>query len=251
MALVQRRLAETSDHRRRRQAVLEAAAIQPGEKVLEIGCGGGALLPAFAAAAGRTGRVVGIDISPDQIAAAKAVCGGSEIATAEIQDVNQLPYENASFDVVVGVQVLEYLEQPAKALSELRRVCSDHGRLFVFATNWDTMFWNCGVPELTARVQAAWREHAPHPNLAAELRPLLNEAGFRMVHQSPVTLLNNTYHEDACAYWAAELILAFAKGRGLVSAADAERWRSALQEAQASGTFFFSTTPVLTMAIAA
>jgi arsenite methyltransferase len=250
IATIQRRLAETSDLYRRRLAVLDALAVQPGERVLEVGCGGGVLLPLFGAAVGETGRVVGIDISSDQIAAAKAVCRGSAIAKAEVQDVNQLPYEEASFDAIVAIQVIEYLEQPANALSELRRVCSPKGRLVVLATNWDTMFWNCGAPELTALVQAAWREHAPFPNLAAELRSLLDEAGFRMVRQAPVTIINNSYHEDAFAYWAARLILAFATARNLVLPADADNWMRALQEAQTAGRFFFSSTPVLTLAVA-
>lgn len=250
IATIQRRLAETSDLYRRRLAVLDAIAVQPGERVLEVGCGGGALLPLFAAAVGQTGRVVGIDISSDQIAVANTVCRDIDIAMAEVEDVNQLPYEEASFDAIIAIQVIEYLQQPAKALSELRRVCSPTGRLVVFATNWDTMFWNCGAPDLTARVQAAWREHAPFPNLAAELRPLLADAGFRMVRQAPVTIINNAYHEDAFAYWAARLILAFATARNLVLPADAEDWMRALQEAQTAGTFFFSSTPVLTMAVA-
>jgi arsenite methyltransferase len=251
IATIQRRLAETSDLYRRRLAVLDTIALQPGERILEVGCGGGALLPPFAAAVGQAGRVVGIDISSDQIRAANAACSGSGIATAEVQNVVQLPYEEASFDAIVAVQVIEYLEQPAKALSELRRVCSSKGRLVVLATNWDTMFWNCGAPELTARVEAAWREHAPFPNLAAELRPLTQEAGFRMVHQAPVTIINNAYHEDAFAYWAARLIVAFATARNLISPIDADDWMRALQEAQDSGRFFFSSTPVLTMAVAA
>jgi arsenite methyltransferase len=77
IATIQRRLAETSDLYRRRLAVLDAIAAQPGEKVLEVGCGGGALLPLFAAAVGQMGRVVGIDISSDQIAAANLACADS------------------------------------------------------------------------------------------------------------------------------------------------------------------------------
>lgn len=251
IAMIQRRLAETSDLYRRRLAVLDATAARSGERILEVGCGGGALLPLFAAAVGDTGRVVGIDISSDQIAAANANCADCGIATAEVQDVNALPYEDASFDAIIAIQVIEYLEQPSRALSELRRICSPTGRIIVLATNWDTMFWNCGEPELTARIEAAWREHAPFPNLPASLHGLLDETGFRMIQQTPVTIINNSYHEDAFAYWAARLMLAFAIARDLVTADDANRWSKALEDAQSSGSFFFSSTPVLTMAVAA
>lgn len=250
IATIQRRLAETSDLCRRRLAVLDAIAVRPGEGILEVGCGGGVLLPAFAAAVGHKGRIVGIDISADQITAANEVCAGINVANAAVQDVNQLQYEDASFDAIVAIQVIEYLDQPAKALQELRRVCRAKGRLAILATNWDTVFWNCGAPDLTARVQAAWREHAPYPNLPAELRPLLSNAGFQLAHQAPVTIINNAYHEDAVAYWIAQLIVAYTTGSNLISPRDGDQWIRELEEAQDAGSFFFSSTPVLTMAVA-
>lgn len=251
IATIQRRLSQTSDLHRRRLAVLDAISMQPGERVLEVGCGGGAMLPILAAAVGDTGRVAGIDISPDQVAAANALCADTDIVEAAVHDVCQLPYGDASFDAALAIQVIEYLDQPSKALSELRRVCTAGGRIVILATNWDTMFWNGGAPELTKRVQAAWRQHAPYPNLPAVLRPLLADAGFRMIRQSPVPIINNAYHEDAFAYWAARLILAFAGGRSLISPADADDWIRQLEQAQAAGTFFFSSTAVLTMAVVA
>jgi len=248
IAEIQRRLSQTSDLHRRRLAVLDAVSMQPGESVLEVGCGGGAMLPMLAAAAGETGRVVGIDISPDQIAAANKLCADTSVVEAAVEDVNQLSYGDARFDAVVAIQVVEYLDEPSKALSELRRVCGVAGRIVILATNWDTMFWNGAAPDLTARVQAAWRQHAPFPNLPAVLRPLLADAGFRMIRQSPVPIINNAYHEDTFAYWGARLILEFAKGRNLISQTEAGNWIRQLGDAQASGTFFFSSTAVLTMA---
>jgi hypothetical protein len=88
-------------------------------------------------------------------------------------------------------------------------------------------------------------------DLPAELRPLLEGAGWRIVRRSPVTILNAAYHEDSFAYWAARLMAAFAVGRGLVSAADGEAWLRALGDAEGAGRFFFSSTPVLTLAAAA
>lgn len=103
IANIQRRLAETADLRRRRLAVLDALAVRPGESVLEVGCGGGHLLPSLASSVGERGHVLGIDISPDQIAAAKQRCSGMRCVQAEVQDVNRLPYQDASFDAIVAI----------------------------------------------------------------------------------------------------------------------------------------------------
>lgn len=250
LAVIQRRLPGTSDLVRRRVFVLDALAARPGEAVLEVGCGGGSLLPGFAACVAPGGRVVGIDQSADQIAAAAMLCDGIGIIETAVQDLRRLPYDDATFDAVVAVQVIEYVDQAAEALAELRRVTKAHGRLLVLATNFDTAFWSCGAPELTHRVMQAWRTHAPHPNLPAELRPLLDCAGFRIIGQSAVTILNPSYHEDAFSYWASRLYVAYAVGRGLIAPADGEAWLKALEDAQRAGRFFFSLTPVLTLAVA-
>ncbi len=115
VATIQRRLAETSDIYRRRLAVLDAIAARPGQRVLEVGCGGGAMLPHFAAAVGQEGHVVGVDISADQVEAANERCRNIDWVSAEVQDVNQLPYDDASFDAIVAIQLIEYLDDPAKA----------------------------------------------------------------------------------------------------------------------------------------
>ena len=156
---------------------------------------------ALAASVGKTGRVVGVDISLDQIAAANEACAQFDVAQAEVQDVNELPYGDGSFDAIAAIQVIEYLDEPRTALSELRRVCSKKGRAAILATNWDTMFWNCDAPELAARIQSAWREHAPHPNLPSELRRFFADTGFRIVRQKPVTIINGRRTDDRLYGW--------------------------------------------------
>jgi precorrin-6B methylase 2 len=71
IATIQRRIAETSDLYRRRLAVLDMLDPRAGKRILEVGCGGGAVLPAIGAAVGPGGRVLGIDVSEDQIAATR------------------------------------------------------------------------------------------------------------------------------------------------------------------------------------
>ncbi len=249
-ATIQRRIADTIDLVRRRVDVLDALAAQPGEAILEVGCGGGALLPGLAACVSPGGHVVGIDRSADQIAAAAQLCRGIEVVETAVHDLHALPYGDAAFDAVIAIQVIEYVAQPAAALAELRRVTRATGRLLLLATNWDTAFWHSDAPDLTRRVADAWRGHAPHPNLPAELRPLLANAGFRVVRQTAMPILNAACHQGSFAYWAARLYAAYAIGQGSISQAEGEAWLAALQEAQDAGRFFFSSTPVLTVAFA-
>ena len=250
IATIQQRLAETSDLHRRRLAVLDSLGAKPGERILEIGCGAGALLPAVASAVGSSGRVVGIDISGEQIAAARRRCANQTNIETAVLDVRRLPYAADSFDAFVAIQVIEYLDEPLQALTALRRVVTTRARAVILATNWDAVFWNTMADDLTRKVQLAWRQHAPFPNLPANLRPVLRQAGFEVVQQVPVTIINQSYHEDSFAYWAARLMVAFCLTRNLISQDDADAWLKSLLEAQESDRFFFSSTPVLTVAVA-
>ena len=74
MARLQRAITESHDLVVRRGIVLETLNLRTGERVLELGCGGGYFAREAAQFVGATGRVCAIDISPGQIAAAQGRC---------------------------------------------------------------------------------------------------------------------------------------------------------------------------------
>jgi len=74
MARIQRALAQCHDMVLRRSRVLEALQLRTGERVLEVGCGGGFYAYEAAQCVGPTGRVCAIDLSADQITAAQSRC---------------------------------------------------------------------------------------------------------------------------------------------------------------------------------
>jgi ubiquinone/menaquinone biosynthesis C-methylase UbiE len=114
MGRIQRALAPCHDMVRRRSVVLEALNLRTGEHVLEIGCGGGFYAYEAAQCVGPTGRVCAIDISADQLAAAREHCAG--VAWVECQQANAtaLPYGEGEFDAVYAVQVLEVRGHPRR-----------------------------------------------------------------------------------------------------------------------------------------
>lgn len=112
-----------------RRRALELAAIQPGERVLLVGCGTGADLPLLPAGA----RVVGVDISPEMLARARrqlrlAKCEGLLIEG----DAQQLLVEAAAFDVVLFNLILSVAPDGAACLRENVRALKPGGRAVVF-----------------------------------------------------------------------------------------------------------------------
>lgn len=108
--------------------VLNAADVQPGDRVLDVACGTGILAREAALRVGESGTVAGVDPGRGMLAVAKELGPGIEWKedTAE-----SLPYPDASFDAVVSQFGLMFFSDRGQALSEMLRVLKPGGRLAV------------------------------------------------------------------------------------------------------------------------
>jgi len=92
---------------RRRRLVREAVAAQPGEHVLDVGCGPGFYVKELLDEVGVDGSVTGVDVSRAMLAvAAKRVDGHDNVAFHEAE-ATTLPVPDGAFDAAVSAQVLE------------------------------------------------------------------------------------------------------------------------------------------------
>lgn len=249
MAHLQRTLAQCHDLVVRQGALLQELNLRTGERVLEVGCGGGFYAYDAARFVGATGRVCAIDISRDQIAAARTRCAEFPWVECKLADVVKLPFANHEFDAVYANQVLEYITTLNDAIREIHRVLRPGGRLIIVATNWSSLVWYSNHPERMKRMLATWDEHAPYPDLPASLAVQLRAFGIQPVNQKPLPILNTSYNEHSYSYWAARLIKQFVAGRNSVSEAEAEAWLQEFDELEKQNAYFFSSTPILTAAI--
>lgn len=102
--------------------------------VLDVGAGGGQLALDIAARRPKV-RVTGLDLSPDQVerATERARAAGLGARVSFVQgSALELPFEDASFDLVVSVASIKHWPDQRKGLSECVRVMAPGGRLFVF-----------------------------------------------------------------------------------------------------------------------
>ena len=250
IAAAQHDLAGSQDMDARRVVVLDALGAGAGDSVLEVGCGPGLLLARIARSVGPDGRAVGIDVSPDQIAAANQRCADLVQVRLDVGNVRDMPFPDEEFDATVGTQVLEYVEDVDTAVGELARVTRSGGRLVNVATNWGALFWCGGDPSLTRRVLDAWDAHCPHLNLPVTLPSVLARHGFAGVSQRPVTIVNRRFHRDSFSWGAAHLMAAFAQSRGAIDEDGAQTWIASLEHADRVGDHFLSSVPIVTTATA-
>ena len=176
-----------------RDRVLELAAIQPGNQVLEAGCGLGLLAFRAAELAGQHGSVVGCDPNAACIAWCRRQADRRAVAVPRFvcADARALPFPSATFDAAVLRCVLAFVPQKRLLLEELRRVLRPGGRLALYerinranTRLCDLLAPGSLAPELLAaarRAEAATQHDPGDPMLdfdAARLVQELAAAGF-------------------------------------------------------------------------
>jgi ubiquinone/menaquinone biosynthesis C-methylase UbiE len=108
--------------------LLDAAGVGDGQRVLDVACGTGVLARAAAERVGRSGSVVGIDLSEAMLAVARRV--RPDLAWRQ-GDAADLPFSDGEFDVVVSQMAMMFFPDPTAALRQMRRVVRPSGTVGV------------------------------------------------------------------------------------------------------------------------
>jgi ubiquinone/menaquinone biosynthesis C-methylase UbiE len=162
--------------------LVDAAGLLARERVLDLACGTGVVARAAAERVGPDGHVVGIDLNPGMIAVARALPApvGARIQWIECSALD-LRVPDASFDVVLCQQGLQFFSDKRLAMREMRRVLARGGRIALSIWN-STGRYNSAVGEALAEfvgddiaVRFCASRQAPGNE---ELERLATDAGF-------------------------------------------------------------------------
>jgi ubiquinone/menaquinone biosynthesis C-methylase UbiE len=104
---------------------------QPGQTILDLGCGAGFDTLLAARQVGASGKVIGVDMTPEMIARARTNASLLSVTTVNfIQgDIEHLPLPDASFDLVISNGVFNLCPEKPRVLGEVFRVLKPDGRL--------------------------------------------------------------------------------------------------------------------------
>jgi len=117
-----------------RAHALWALGPSSGERILDLGCGGGNALVEIAESVGPDGRAIGLDASPGMLARAQERIEDEAFRAAlSLGDARALPFEDATFDAIYVAETLELFSacETETVLQECRRVLRPDGRLVV------------------------------------------------------------------------------------------------------------------------
>jgi SAM-dependent methyltransferase len=161
-----------------RRRTLSVAALKPGDRVLDVGCGTGVLTRLAADAVGPDGVAIGIDPGPGMIEAARRnAAHTSSRAAFDLGVIERLAFDDDCFDVVLSSFMLHHLPPDLKraGLGEVRRVLKPGGRLVI--VDFDparpiarAMIWICGAISTHKGVEVLHQTSDPVS--------FLHEAGF-------------------------------------------------------------------------
>lgn len=218
--------------------LLAEAHLEPGEILLEAGCGSGVLLRWLAKETRGANRIIGADINPYLLREARALAGkeGIEGAISFVQgDAEALPFMDSRFDITMACTLLEEGDAD-RMLAEFVRVTKPGGRVAVMVRSIDMPWW-VNLPlraGLKAKVEGRGQlgGNVQEKGCAdASLYRRLREAGLAEVTIFPQLA---TYTEGERLQYVEERILTGLRPE------EANEWWEAGLRAEADGTFFIA-----------
>lgn len=166
--------------------------IQPGQHVLDVGCGIGDQAFAMATLAGKTGSVTGTDISTAMITMAQHRHASAELPLHfVVAPAARQPFADASFDIIRTERVLMYLKNIEEVFAEYKRLLKPGGKLVVFDVDWDALVLLHPDKQLTRRIVEFISDSFPSGRIGAELFGHFKDAGFKHIQIRPHGYMHN------------------------------------------------------------
>jgi ubiquinone/menaquinone biosynthesis C-methylase UbiE len=218
---------------------LPLASIGP---VLDFGCGTGVAARAIAARPDFRGQIVGIDISPVLVEAARRLSREEGVVRINYQvgDTHSLDLPDASFDAVVAHTLVSHVGDPCAVLKEAARLVPSGGWIVVFDGDYASLTLGSEDQDYGARMDAAIiKSIVANPRVMRSMPRLLRGAGLDLVTSMPYVITEI----GKADFWAGLLnsLPVLLPKAGIVGAQEAQAFVDAQFKASADGTFFGSS----------
>lgn len=209
-------------------------------RVLVLGCGTGVEARVIAARPGFSGQVIGLDISPALIEAARRFAsedGVDRLIDFQQGDAQQLDHADASFDVVIAHTLISHVSDVLAVLREATRVTRPGGQIIIFDGDYASMTFGYSDPEFGRAMDEAFVTAAVNnPRVMRTLPLLLPSVGLSLEMATPHVLAEIGRASFFKSF--AETFAPVVSKAGLLPADQVNAWLAEQQQNHEQGVFF-------------
>lgn len=214
--------------------------LPPAARVLEVGCGTGAMLRFLARRDDFKGTAIGVDQCSHFIEAARRFAQAEHVGdrlTFQLGDAHCLDFPSASFDVVIAHTLISHVTEPTTALGEMARVVRPGGTVAIFDGDYASLTYAFPDHGFGRQMDVALASATfNNPRIMRDLPRLFPELGLRLNAawgDAVVEIGNASYFKSF-----AETYAPYVKRAGLLPAQAVEVWLDEQRQAMENRTFF-------------
>jgi ubiquinone/menaquinone biosynthesis C-methylase UbiE len=220
-----------------RNEYIRLLGVSPGENVLEIGCGSGAVTRALAERIAPGGKAIGLDACAPLLPIARRLAdeaGLGNLIEFRHGDCRDLPFSDASFDVTLAVTTLSHVPNAERALQEMVRVTRSGGRLGIFDMDGDSFLISHPDRACTRKIVAAFADYGQVNSwLMRSIKGMLEDLGIENVQVRGFMPLDKEGYYARAAERCAEVALE----AGAITNQKCAEWQRTLRDEMAAGRF--------------
>ncbi|MEW8355689.1 MAG: methyltransferase domain-containing protein [Candidatus Thiodiazotropha sp.] len=220
----------------------EQLALTRPARVLEVGCGTGAMIRAFVRRKEFTGQAIGVDQSQPFIDAARYYAQQEHLGERlefQLGDAHNLEFPGACFDVVIANTLISHVTEPAHVLVEMARVVKPGGTLAIFDGDYASLTYAYPDHKFGQKMdQALAAASFNNPHIMRDLPKLIGDYGLELDSawgDAVVEIGNGSYFKSFAETYAPYVAIA-----GLLNHDEVDSWLSVQNDAMNLGTFFAS-----------
>lgn len=225
-----------------KRKTFEYLHLEPGMRVIDIGCGLGDDAAAIARTVSPKGEVVGIDVSRDMIAAAKMSYESAGIPLVfVVDDATSLHFEDNRFDAARIDRVLQHVASADRAIAQAARVIRPGGMLLCIEPDWETFTIAHSRRDVTRKLLNAWCDQYRNPWAGRHLYECFRELEFGDILVSGEVLIYYSLEFLREVYQLDKLVDDTVRS-GAVTTEDGNAWMAEMEERSQKNTVFSSVT---------
>ncbi len=210
--------------------------VREGARILDAGCGLGEVTRELAEMVGKSGRVVGLDLSEKMVTEARQRTEGMGLPLEfRVGDIHQMEFPAESFDGCRSSRVFIYLDDPRRALSEMLRLTRPGGAVVIFEPDLDSWVLDGPDRSVVRRVIHFWADQLRNPWIGRQLPALFNSLGATEVTATPVV---GSWFFRTLEAFGLRPVLDKAVQEGVATRAEVDEWLHFMEESERTRSFF-------------